>query len=139
MDFCPNKMTPGSNFGALTFRNKLKAFLWRALKNSLACGENLRKRIPKAYLQCSSCNEEVESEVHLLALCPIVRQSWLPPPLGLRSEALTATSFTAWWGNFVSSRNNSSVNLSNLGNDKLHVLAALESQKPATFRRQGME
>lgn len=79
--------------------NKLKVFLWKALHDGLAVGENLARRIPHCNPQCPSCQGAGETAMRLFSGCSMSRQVWLLLPLALRSEATPGVNFLEWWKN----------------------------------------
>lgn len=80
---------------------KVKTFLWRACREVLPVKEKLsRKGIDNSQL-CPAYNEEVESVMHALVLCPAAKIAWFASPLCLRSERIVAHSFFGWFGELV--------------------------------------
>ena len=56
--------------------NKIRHFIWRAVKDSLPTKENLQRRHIPLDLTCSLCDEHQESLLHALWLCDQAKAVW---------------------------------------------------------------
>ena len=59
---------------------KIKIFMWRAVKNLLPTTKNLCKRRVLQDPICSRCKMKVESTVHAILECKPARQMWKLTP-----------------------------------------------------------
>lgn len=55
---------------------KLRHFIWRACKGSLAVKENLFRRHIAQDAMCSCCDGEIESVIHVLFHCTMAKKVW---------------------------------------------------------------
>ena len=56
--------------------NKIRLFIWRAVKGSLPTKENLHKRHILLDVTCSLCDEHQEKIMHALWLCDLAKAVW---------------------------------------------------------------
>ncbi|KAL0008239.1 hypothetical protein SO802_009741 [Lithocarpus litseifolius] len=56
--------------------NKVRHFIWRAVKDSLPTKENLKKRQIQVDVTCSLCDELEEDTMHALWLCDQAQSVW---------------------------------------------------------------
>ena len=56
--------------------NRVRHFIWRAVKDSLPTKENLKKRQIQLDVTCSLCDESKEDTMHTLWLCDQAQSVW---------------------------------------------------------------
>ncbi|KAL0314689.1 UNVERIFIED_CONTAM: hypothetical protein Sangu_2313300 [Sesamum angustifolium] len=56
--------------------NKVKLFLWRAIRDILPTARNLRRRLSHEAVSCPFCDFSDESPIHMLLRCLFERQVW---------------------------------------------------------------
>ncbi|KAL0426169.1 UNVERIFIED_CONTAM: hypothetical protein Sradi_1151700 [Sesamum radiatum] len=56
--------------------NKVKLFLWRAIRYILPTASNLRRRLSHEAVSCPFCDFSDESPIHTLLRCSFARQVW---------------------------------------------------------------
>ncbi|KAL4380757.1 hypothetical protein AHAS_Ahas04G0065400 [Arachis hypogaea] len=65
-------------------QSKTKIFMWKALHKGLPVKVKLHSRIPSISPICPRCNEQEETVVHCLWMCPDSKEAWrlagLPSP-----------------------------------------------------------
>lgn len=82
--------------------NKLKVFMWKAVKGGLAVGSNLARCIPSLEPECKVCHEEVEFELHLFTRCSRAKQVWFASSFALRVHSIPGNTFRERWQYLVS-------------------------------------
>lgn len=70
---------------ALDLPEKIKIFMWRALKDLLPSAENLWKRKVLQEPICQRCRREVETISHALLTCKAAKKVWLLAPFTLQN------------------------------------------------------
>ncbi|KAK4384943.1 putative mitochondrial protein [Sesamum angolense] len=56
--------------------NKVKLFIWRAIRNILPTASNLQRRIPYDNFSCPLCESVSEGPIHTFFHCAFARQVW---------------------------------------------------------------
>ncbi|KAL0456254.1 UNVERIFIED_CONTAM: LINE-1 retrotransposable element O protein [Sesamum latifolium] len=56
--------------------NKVKIFSWRAIRNILPIGGNIKKTLRLTEIGCPFCDSEEETGIHILQQCSFARQVW---------------------------------------------------------------
>ena len=72
----------------LKLHDRTKMLLWRIGVGILPTKENLAHRIVLEDINCSLCQEDTKSRVHLFAQCPAARAIWFGCKWGLRTGNL---------------------------------------------------
>ncbi|CAL2247331.1 unnamed protein product [Prunus armeniaca] len=75
---------------------KIRHFLWKALRNCLATKENMFKRKISSSPICPICCNEIETVEHMLLLCTWVVPIWFGGQLNLRIDKFSISTFANW-------------------------------------------
>lgn len=74
---------------------KIRNFLWRALSENLPTKAALAGRHIEVDTHCSFCNSAIETSIHVLIVCPVVRKVWESAVVGLRVSE--EENLVIWW------------------------------------------
>lgn len=80
---------------------KIKVFIWRAIKGNLPTAENLAKKRVLAEATCKVCEEGVEDFNHCFRFCRRDRQVWLLSPFGILATEAGIFTEREWLINIV--------------------------------------